>query len=71
MNDIGYLDIIFSESESRTSILTAPRWALKNRLRYAEMAVEFHKEEQNPKQEKFFTEEVALIKKLLNRRNRT
>jgi hypothetical protein len=62
MNKSTYINIPFKGSYAETNILTSNIEQLKNRLRYAEMAVIYHMKESNEEQIKFFQEQVNLIK---------
>lgn len=65
MNDIGYIDLEFKDSVHYSTVMSARKDELLCRIRYVEMAISFHTEENNPKQVKFFTDELNLINKRL------
>jgi hypothetical protein len=55
MNDIGYIDERYEDSICCTAITnTNDTDQLTNKLRAIESAINYHKEEQNPKQVQFF-----------------
>lgn len=66
MNDIGYINQEYKDSIAYNTVMYATEEQLLNRLPYTINAIEYHKKEHNPKQVKFFTDEMNLIKKRLH-----
>lgn len=55
MNDKGYVNLKYEESVHwKETEYCSERWRLKNKRPYFEMAVCFHRREQNPEQTAFF-----------------
>lgn len=65
MNDIGYINIEFKNSQSYNTVKNAREYELINRLPYVKYAIEYHTKENNPMQVKYFNDELKLIKKRL------
>lgn len=65
MNDIGYENIKYKGSDAEITVKGLSMDSLKYRRRYTEMAIDYHKKEQNPKQIVFFEAELKLIDKRL------
>lgn len=62
MNDIGYADTPYKQSILFRST-PMDIWQLKNGRSYANMAIEYHSKECNPKQVQFFKEHLSEIDK--------
>lgn len=67
MNDIGYIKCNFKDSVSYNTVRNASKEELLNRLPYVEGAIKFHQNENNPNQIKYFSDQLDLIQKRLNR----
>jgi len=67
MNDIGYENLNYKDSVGYTTVISANEEELRYRKGYTKGAIKFHIKENNPKQIKFFTEELNLINKRLKK----
>ena len=60
---MGYIDIDYQGSYAENSVKYETLEELMNRRRYAEMAVDFHREEGNQLPLKFFSDQLKHINK--------